>query len=69
MLFKAGDRIILSYPTVKRLSISLVQLIRRYEEQFGQIQIQPANPRPSPRRNLRRGASAGQPPAAPRRPQ
>ena len=26
MLFKAGDRVILSYPTVKRLFISLMQL-------------------------------------------
>jgi hypothetical protein len=44
MLFKAGDRVILSYPTVKRLSLSLAQLIRRYEEQFGQIPIQPGQP-------------------------
>jgi hypothetical protein len=41
MLFKAGDRVILSYPTLKRLSISLAQLIKRYEDQFGPINIQP----------------------------
>ena len=41
MLFKAGDRVIMSYPTIKRLSLSLAQLVRRYEDQFGQIQIQP----------------------------
>ncbi|HWE01984.1 MAG TPA: DUF3467 domain-containing protein [Tepidisphaeraceae bacterium] len=41
MLFKAGDRVILSYPTVKRLSISLAQLVKRYEDQFGSIAIQP----------------------------
>jgi len=41
MLFKAGDRVILSYPTIKRLSISLAQLVRRYEEQFGPINITP----------------------------
>ena len=41
MLFKAGDRVILSYPTVKRLSLSLAQLVRRYEEQFGPIPTQP----------------------------
>jgi hypothetical protein len=41
MLFKAGDRVILSYPTLKRLSISLGQLIKRYEDQFGPIAIQP----------------------------
>lgn len=41
MLFKAGDRVIMSYPTIKRLSLSLAQLVRRYEDQFGQIPIQP----------------------------
>lgn len=41
MLFKAGDRVIMSYPTIKRLSLSLAQLVRRYEDQFGQINIQP----------------------------
>ena len=44
MLFKAGDRVILSYPTVKRLALSLSQLVRRYEEQFGPIPIQPGQP-------------------------
>jgi len=48
MLFKAGDRVILSYPTVKRLSLSLAQLVRRYEEQFGQIPIQPGQGGPGP---------------------
>jgi hypothetical protein len=41
MLFKAGDRVIMSYPTIKRLSMSLAQLVRRYEDQFGQIPVQP----------------------------
>ena len=50
MLFKAGDRVILSYPTVKRLSISLAQLVRRYEDQFGQIPIQPGGQQPPPAR-------------------
>jgi hypothetical protein len=50
MLFKAGDRVILSYPTVKRLSLSLAQLVRRYEEQFGPIPIQPGQPGQPPRR-------------------
>ena len=54
MLFKAGDRVILSYPTIKRLSLSLAQLIARYEQQFGPIAIQPGQPtapqgRPGPR--------------------
>src|ERR1700760_1554889 len=41
MLFKAGDRVIMSYPTIKRLSMSLAQLVKRYEDQFGQIPVQP----------------------------
>jgi hypothetical protein len=41
MLFKAGDRVIMSYPTIKRLSLSLAQLVRRYEDQFGPIPVQP----------------------------
>ena len=44
MLFKAGERVVMGYPTVKRLSISLAQIIRRYEEQMGQIQIQAGQP-------------------------
>jgi hypothetical protein len=41
MLFKVTDRIILSYSTTKRLTASLGQLIRRYEQQFGEIPMQP----------------------------
>jgi hypothetical protein len=37
LLFKVTDRVIMSYPTVKRLGASLAQLIRRYEQQFGEI--------------------------------
>ncbi len=44
MLFKAGDRVIMSYPTIKRLALSLDQLVRRYESQFGPITIQPGQP-------------------------
>ena len=40
MLFKVTDRLIMSYPSVKRLSGSLRQLITRYEQQFGEIPIQ-----------------------------
>jgi hypothetical protein len=39
MLFKVTDRIIMSYPSVKRLTGSLSQLILRYEQQFGQIAV------------------------------
>jgi hypothetical protein len=44
MLFKVTDRIILSYSTTKRLTTSLGQLIRRYEQQFGEIPMQPGTP-------------------------
>jgi hypothetical protein len=44
MLFKVTDRIILSYSTTKRLTTSLGQLIRRYEQQFGEIPMQPGQP-------------------------
>ena len=45
LLFKVTERIIMSYPNIKRLSMSLVQLVRRYEQQFGEIPTQPG-PRP-----------------------
>src|SRR5215210_6088388 len=35
LLFKVTDRVIMSYPSVKRLTVSLQQLVRRYEQQFG----------------------------------
>jgi len=50
MLFKVTDRIILSYPSVKRLSGSIRQLIQRYEQQFGEIPTQTGSaPQSGPR--------------------
>src|SRR5437764_10746999 len=49
MLFKVTDRVIMTYSTVKRLTGSLGQLIRRFEQQFGEIPAQPGaqtGPRP-----------------------
>jgi hypothetical protein len=46
LLFKVHERAIMSYPTVKRLTLSLQQLIRRYEQQFGEIPTQPGQPKP-----------------------
>jgi hypothetical protein len=40
LLFKVTDRVIMSYPNAKRLAASLSQLIRRYEQQFGEIPTQ-----------------------------
>ena len=45
LLFKVTDRVIMSYPSVKRLTLSLQQLVRRYEQQFGEIPTQPGAPR------------------------
>lgn len=45
LLFKVTDRVIMSYSTAKRLSTSLTQLIRRYEQQFGEIPTQPGQRR------------------------
>ena len=40
LLFKVTDRAILSYANAKRLAMSLSQLIKRYEQQFGDIPVQ-----------------------------
>lgn len=45
VLFKVTDRVIMSYPAAKRLSASLMQLIKRYEQQFGEIPAQPGQRR------------------------
>ena len=44
MLFKVTERIVMSYSTTKRLTGSLSQLIRRFEQQFGEIPMQPGQP-------------------------
>src|SRR5215203_1624832 len=48
LLFKVSDRVILSYSNVKRLAASLQQLVRRYEQQFGELPMTPG-PRPAGR--------------------
>ena len=45
LLFKVTDRIIMSYSNAKRLAMSLTQLVKRYEQQFGEIPTQPGQPR------------------------
>lgn len=45
LLFKVTDRVVMSYASIKRLSTSLQQLIKRYEQQFGEIPIQPGQRR------------------------
>ena len=48
LLFKVNDRVIMSYSNVKRLAASLQQLVRRYEQQFGELPMTPG-PRPAGR--------------------
>ncbi len=45
LLFKVTDRVIMTYTTAKRLSASLVQLLKRYEQQFGEVPMQPGQRR------------------------
>jgi hypothetical protein len=41
LLMKMSDRLVLSYVTAKRLAVSLGQLVKRYEQQFGELPINP----------------------------
>jgi hypothetical protein len=41
MTFKVSDRVVMTYANAKRLSMSLQQLLKRYEQQFGEIQLSP----------------------------
>ena len=45
LLFKVTDRVIMNYSVAKRLAMSLSQMIKRYEQQFGEIAIQPGQRR------------------------
>ena len=45
LLFKITDRVIMSYPNAKRLLMSMTQLVKRYEQQFGEIPMQPGQRR------------------------
>jgi hypothetical protein len=46
-LVKLNDRIIMNYFTAKRLAQSLTQLVKRYEQQFGELL--PPSQRQAPR--------------------
>ena len=39
VVFQINDRVILNYYSAKRLAITLSQLIRRHEEQFGELEL------------------------------
>lgn len=39
VLFQLTDRIVLNYFSAKRLAITLTQMIRRHEQQFGEVEL------------------------------
>ncbi len=39
IVFKVSNRVIMNYHSAKRLAITLSQLIRRHEEQFGELEL------------------------------
>ena len=50
ILWKITDRVVMSYVNAKRLALSLGQLVKRYEQQFGELNTQrPLGPPISPR--------------------
>lgn len=45
IIFQINDRVILNYYSAKRLAITLSQIIRRHEEQFGELEMDVAKRR------------------------
>jgi len=45
IIFQISERVILNYYSAKRLAITLSQLIRRHEEQFGELELDVAKRR------------------------
>lgn len=41
LLFKVTDRVIMTYINAKRLAMSLSQLVKRYEQQYGELPLTP----------------------------
>jgi hypothetical protein len=39
IIFQVNERIIMNYYLAKRLALALAQLIRRHEEQFGELEL------------------------------
>ena len=39
ILFKLNDRVVMNYYSAKRLAITLGQIIRRHEDQFGELKL------------------------------
>ncbi|MCL5281876.1 MAG: DUF3467 domain-containing protein [Planctomycetes bacterium] len=45
LVFQANNRLIMSYFSAKRLAVALGQMVRRYEQQFGEIELNAAKRR------------------------
>ena len=45
LVFQANNRLIMSYYSAKRLAITLGQIVRRFEQQFGEIELNAAKRR------------------------
>jgi len=45
VVFQASNRLIMSYFSAKRLTVTLAQIIRRYEQQFGPVELNAAKRR------------------------
>jgi hypothetical protein len=45
IIFQANDRIIMNYYVAKRLAITLGQVVRRYEQQYGELELNAAKRR------------------------
>jgi hypothetical protein len=45
LLFKVTDRVVMTYTNAKRLAMSLSQLVKRYEQQFGELPTTPGQRR------------------------
>ncbi len=43
IIFQISSRVIMNYYTAKRLAMSLGQMIRRYEQQFGELKLNAAD--------------------------
>ena len=48
VVFQANNRIIMSYYSTKRLAITLSQVVRRFEEKFGELELNAAKRSISP---------------------
>jgi len=48
VIFQTSSRLIMSYFSAKRLAVALAQIIRQYEQQFGQVELNAAKQRTGP---------------------